>query len=213
MILYDYYRSSAAYRVRIALNLKGVEYSSKPINLLHGEQREQAYRNHNPQGLVPALQDGERILTQSLAICEYLEEKIPEPSLLPASGEGRAYVRAIAGMIACDIHPLNNLRVLNYLQTQFAVEEPVKKQWYEHWITEGLHALEETLQKAEMAGCFSYGDTPTLADIFLLPQLYNARRFDIDYSALETINQIEQNCLSHPAFQRAHPDQNTPDEC
>ena len=173
-VLYDYYRSSAAYRVRIALNLKGVDYESRPVNLLHSEQSADDYRALNPQGLVPMLEiDGHR-LTQSLAIIVYLDQVFPEPPLTPSDPVDGAHVRAMALTVACDIHPLNNLRVLKYLSNELALPQEERDTWYMHWIREGLPAL-EALAKAG-AGKFLFGDTPTIADVCLVPQLPPAAR-------------------------------------
>ena len=207
MILYDYFRSSASYRVRIALNLKQVAYVKTPINLVKGEQASQDYKHLNPQGLVPALHDEEQVIYQSLAICEYLDEKFESHPLLPKNDlQGRAYVRALANTIACDIHPLNNLRVLKYLENTLDVDQAKKMEWYSHWLISGLEAIEETIKNHPYSGAFCYADTPSLADITLIPQLYNAKRFNIDYSHLTNICEIERNCLALTAFINAHPD-------
>ena len=203
-VLYDYFRSSAAYRVRIALNLKGLAYDSVPVSLLDNAQRAPEYLSKNPQGLVPALLDGEQLLTQSLAICEYLEETYPQPALLPNDAIGRARVRALALSIACDIHPLNNLRVLRRLEAQFAADQAGKDAWYQHWIQSGFEAFEQQIQSTHGQYCF--GDTVTLADLALVPQVYNARRFNCDLSAYPTMLAIEQRCLALDAFARATPE-------
>ncbi|MDH3691975.1 MAG: maleylacetoacetate isomerase [Gammaproteobacteria bacterium] len=207
MILYDYFRSSAAYRVRIALNLKGIDYERRAVNLVNGEQSCDDYKTLHPQGLVPSLKlnDG-NVLHQSLAICEYLEEAYPEPSLLPSDTAGRARVRALAQAIACDIHPLNNLRILKYLTETLAVNEEAKLTWYRHWIDEGFAALETLLQSPETRE-FGHGDSPTLVDVCLVPQLYNARRFQCDLSPYPTLVRIGESCEQLSAFARAHPDQ------
>lgn len=209
--LYDYFRSSAAYRVRIALNLKGLEYRSLPVNLRDGQQREPGYREEvQAQGLVPALDiDGLR-LTQSLAICEYLEETHPEPALLPSDAADRARVRALAQMVACDIHPINNLRILQYLTGTLGVDEDAKLAWYRHWVEEGFCAIEQRLAKDNDTGRFCHGDTPGMADICLVPQVYNANRFKVDMAPFPTIARINQACLESPAFDRARPE-NQPD--
>ena len=204
MKLYSYYRSSASYRVRIALNLKGLAYDSVPVSLLDNAQRAPEYLSKNPQGLVPALLDGEQLLTQSLAICEYLEETYPQPALLPNDAIGRARVRALALSIACDIHPLNNLRVLRRLEAQFAADQAGKDAWYQHWIQSGFEAFEQQIQSTHGQYCF--GDTVTLADLALVPQVYNARRFNCDLSAYPTMLAIEQRCLALDAFARATPE-------
>ncbi len=203
-VLYDYFRSSASYRVRIALNLKGLAYDSVPVSLLDNAQRAPEYLSKNPQGLVPALLDGEQLLTQSLAICEYLEETYPQPALLPNDAIGRARVRALALSIACDIHPLNNLRVLRRLEAQFAADQAGKDAWYQHWIQSGFEAFEQQIQSTHGQYCF--GDTVTLADLALVPQVYNARRFNCDLSAYPTMRAIEQRCLTLDAFARAIPE-------
>ena len=203
-VLYDYFRSSASYRVRIALNLKGLAYDSVPVSLLDNAQRAPEYLRKNPQGLVPALLDGEQLLTQSLAICEYLEEAYPQPALLPNDAIGRARVRALALSIACDIHPLNNLRVLHRLEAQFAADQAGKDAWYQHWIQSGFEAFEQQIQSTHGQYCF--GDTVTLADLALVPQVYNARRFNCDLSAYPTMLAIEQRCLALDAFARATPE-------
>ena len=203
-VLYDYFRSSASYRVRIALNLKGLAYDSVPVSLLDNAQRAPEYLSKNPQGLVPALLDGEQLLTQSLAICEYLEETYPQPVLLPNDAIGRARVRALALSIACDIHPLNNLRVLRRLEAQFAADQAGKDAWYQHWIQSGFEAFEQQIQSTHGQYCF--GDTVTLADLALVPQVYNARRFNCDLSAYPTMLAIEQRCLALDAFARATPE-------
>ena len=211
MKLYSYYRSSAAYRVRIALNLKQLPYETVGVHLLKngGEQKQSAYRAKNPQKLVPALEDNEQVFTQSLAIIEYLDEAYPAQPLLPAAATERARVRAMAQLIACDIHPLNNLRVLGYLQNQLGADETAKTEWYRHWIQEGFAAL-ETLLQSEQTGRFCHGDTPTLADCCLVPQVYNARRFQVDLSPYPTIVRIVAECGALPAFQTAAPE-NQPD--
>lgn len=203
-VLYDYFRSSACYRVRIALNLKGLAYDSVPVSLLDNAQRAPEYLSKNPQGLVPALLDGEQLLTQSLAICEYLEETYPQPALLPNDAIGRARVRALALSIACDIHPLNNLRVLRRLEAQFAADQAGKDAWYQHWIQSGFEAFEQQIQSTH--GHYCFGDTVTLADLALVPQVYNARRFNCDLSAYPTMLAIEQRCLALDAFAHATPE-------
>ncbi|MDW7747512.1 maleylacetoacetate isomerase [Halomonas sp.] len=205
--LYGYFRSSAAYRVRIALNLKGLAYDHSVVNLVKGEQREAANLDRNPQGLVPTLEtdDGVR-LSQSLAICEYLDEQHPEPALLPADAEGRARVRSLAQLVACEIHPLNNLRVLKYLVGELGVGEEAKLAWYRHWIAEGFDALEGMLSREAGTGDFCHGDTPTLADLCLVPQVFNAERFACDLSAYPTIQRITANCRALPAFRQAAPE-------
>ncbi len=207
MKLYDYFRSSAAYRVRIALNLKGIVPDERTfVHLRMGNQRAQDYLALNPQGLVPALAlDEGAVLTQSLAIVEYLDETHREPPLLPHDPVGRARVRAIALSIACEIHPLNNLRVLNYLIGTLGVSREQKDGWYRYWIDVGFEALEKTLARDSATGRFCHGDTPTLADICLVPQMANARRFEIDLSPYPTLIRIESACNALPAFAEAAP--------
>jgi len=203
-VLYDYYRSSAAYRVRIALNLKGVDYESRPVNLLHSEQRGDDYRALNPQGLVPMLEiDGHR-LTQSLSIMVYLDQVYPEQPLMPRDPVDGAHVRAMALTIACDIHPLNNLRVLKYLSNELGLPQEERDTWYMHWIREGLPAL-ETLAKPG-SGKFLFGDEPTIADICLVPQLYNARRYNVPLDDFPTLLRADANAQQIEAFAAAHPD-------
>ena len=203
-VLYDYYRSSAAYRVRIALNMKGVDYESRQLNLLESEQRSEEYRALNPQGLVPMLEiDGQR-LTQSLAIINYLDLRFATRPLLPARAAERAHVVAMAMAIACDIHPLNNLRVLKYLKGALGHSQEEIDAWYAHWISEGLPALEALA--APKAGKFLYGDAPTAADICLVPQLYNARRYGVPIDDHPTLLRADENASKLDAFARAHPD-------
>ena len=205
MILYDYYRSSAAFRLRIALNLKGLAVERRSVHLRRGEQRAPAYLDVNPQGLVPTLVVGDRRLTQSLAIIEYLDEKYEQPPLLPPGPEDRAWVRSVALAIACDIHPLNNTRVLKYLASELKLDEPRRDEWYRHWVREGFDALEkQLLQRA--SGPFCLGDAPTIADVCLVPQVTNARRLNVDLAPYPRIRAIEAACLALPAFADAHPD-------
>jgi maleylacetoacetate isomerase len=207
MKLYDYFRSSAAYRVRIALNLKGIKPDERTsVHLRMGNQRAQDYLALNPQGLVPALElDDHRVLTQSLAIIEYLDETHRAPPLLPATAAARARVRAIALSIACEIHPLNNLRVLNYLTGTLGVAEEQKNGWYRYWVDVGFEALERQLDRDDDTGTFCHGEAPTLADICLVPQLANARRFKIDLTPYPTLTRIEASCNALPAFAQAAP--------
>jgi maleylacetoacetate isomerase len=203
-ILYEAPRSSAAYRVRIALNLKGLDYESRPVNLLEGEQKSDEYRELNPQGLVPMFEiDGNR-LTQSLAIIVYLDQQFPDPPLVPRDPADGAHVRAMALSIACDIHPLNNLRVLKYLSGPLGLSQEQRDAWYAHWIDEGLTAL-ETMAKPG-AGRFLFGDEPTIADVCLVPQLFNARRFDVPIGDYPTLLRAEENATRLDAFAAAHPD-------
>ncbi|MCW8944842.1 MAG: maleylacetoacetate isomerase [Sedimenticola sp.] len=210
MKLFDYFRSSAAYRVRIVLNLKGIAYKHAGINLLKGEDGDRDYHAINPQGLVPSLQDGSHTLIQSLAICEYLDETHPIPTLLPGTALERARIRALAQMVACDIHPVNNLRILKYLTIELGVTEEQKLTWYRHWIDEGFTALEALLSSSAETGQYCHGDSITLADVCLIPQVYNARRFKLDLTPFPTIKRIEQQCLKQNAFEQAIPE-NQPD--
>ena len=206
--LYTYFRSSAAYRVRIALALKGVAHEAIRVHLARngGEQHSPAYRDKNPQGLVPAFElDEGTVLTQSLAIIEYLDETQPGPALLPADAVGRARVRAIAQGIACDIHPINNLRVLQYLGGQLGATQEQKDAWYHHWIATGLQGLEAMLAGHPDTDRVCHGDTPTLADCCLVPQLFNARRFNCPLDAYPTLLRIDAACAELPAFQQAAP--------
>ncbi len=209
--LYNYFRSSASFRVRIALNLKQLKYTEIPIHLLKngGEQYAKEYHTLNPQSLVPTLVDDDKIITQSLAIIEYLDELHPLPKLLPSDPYQKAFVRSFALAIAADLHPLNNLRVLKYLNEELKITENQKKQWYQHWIATGLSALEKTLTQSNQVGKYCFGDTPTLADIFLIPQLYNARRFACDLSAYPTLVRIDAHCQTQSAFQDAWPQEET----
>ena len=195
--------------MRIALNLKGMPYTAVPVHLVKdgGQHRSAAYRARNPQALVPAfeLEDG-TVLTQSLAIMEYLDEVQPEPALLPADAIGRARVRALAQAIACDLHPVNNLRVLQYLSQQLGISAEQKDAWYRHWVDTGLQGLEALLADHPSTGRFCHGDTPTLADCCLVPQLYNARRFQCPLDAYPTIQRIAAACETLPAFQQAAPE-------
>jgi len=202
-VLYDYYRSSAAYRVRIALNLKGVDYEQSSVNLLENEQKSDDYRALNPQGLVPMLEiDGLR-LTQSLSIMVYLDQRFPEPLLMPHDPADGAHVRALALTVACDIHPLNNLRVLKYL-TKLGIEQEQRDDWYRHWVVEGLTALEALA--APRAGQFLFEDAPSVADVCLVPQLYNARRFNVPLDDYPTLLRADENANRLDAFTKAHPD-------
>jgi maleylacetoacetate isomerase len=202
--LFDYFRSSAAYRVRIALNLKGVDYESVPLNLLEGGQKGPDYRAINPMGLIPALEIDGRVLTQSLAIIDYLEATRPEPALLPADPADSAQVRALALVVACDVHPLNNLRVLKYLSGPLGQPQEARDAWYRHWVSEGLDALET--MAAPRAGRFLFGDSPTVADLCLIPQLFNARRFEVPLDAYPTLVRADAEANRLDAFAAAHPD-------
>jgi len=203
-VLYDYYRSSAAYRVRIALNVKGIEYESRPVNLLESAQRSDDYRALNPQGFVPMLEiDGLR-LTQSLAIMGYLDQRFPTRPLLPASADARSHVLSLALTVACDIHPLNNLRVLKYLKDELGEDQEARDSWYRHWVSEGLAALEAL--SAPRSGSFLFGNNATMADICLVPQLYNARRFSVPLDPYPTLLRADENAAKLEAFEAAHPD-------
>ena len=208
LVLYDYWRSSAAYRVRIALNLKGVEYDQVPVNLVRdgGEQHGRPYREVNPQGLVPALAHDGRVITQSLAVCEYLDEIFPEPALLPAGPEQRARVRSMALIVACDVHPLNNLRVQQYLKAELAAGDVVAVTWMNHWMAKGFAALEHMLKHNSATGLCCHGDEPGLADCCLIPQVYNADRFACDMTGFPNISRIAAHCSSLPAFVAAAPE-------
>lgn len=205
--LYDYFKSSAAYRVRIALHFKQLQFESIRIHLLNqgGEQFFENYQSINPQSLVPSLQDGGKLLNQSLAIIEYLNDQHPMPPLLPQDAYEKSLVRAFALSIACDIHPLNNLRVLKYLTHELGLVDEKKNQWYTHWVMKGLQALEKQLIICNRSKDFCFGDTPSLADVCLVPQLYNARRFHCDLSSFTTLLHIEENCLKLSAFNQAKP--------
>ncbi|ATD63978.1 MULTISPECIES: maleylacetoacetate isomerase [Janthinobacterium] len=209
MKLYTYFRSSAAYRVRIALNVKGIDYDSIPVHLLQdgGQQLLPAYRAVNPSALVPALDDDGAILTQSLAMLEYLDETRPAVPLLPGDALGRARVRALALAIACDAHPLTNLRVLKYLKNTLGLSDEAKQEWYRHWMAEGLAAVEALLAQGDPAGTglFCHGDSPTMADCCLVPQVFNAQRFAIDLAPYPRVARIHAHCAGLPAFAAAHP--------
>ncbi len=207
--LYGYYRSSAAYRVRIALNLKGLDYTRTSIHLRHREQQGEAYRAINPQALVPTLRIGDDRLSQSLAIIEYLEETWPAPGLLPTAPLDRARVRQMALLIACDIHPLNNFSVLVALKA-LGIDEDARNGWYRANVERGFAALEQLVNEYSPGTAFCFGDSPSLADICLVPQMYNARRFDCDLSACPRLVAIDQHCLTLPAFDSAAPE-NQPD--
>ncbi len=208
LLLYDYWRSSAAYRVRIALNLKGLEYRQLSVHLVRGggEQRQAAYSALNPQQLVPTLLHGELALTQSMSIIEYLDEVFPGIPLLPSDAHARAQCRTLAQLIACEIHPLNNLRVLQYLSGPLGVEDTPKAEWYQHWLHQGFAAFEALLVRYGHTRDYCLGMQPTLADCCLLPQVYNARRFDCDLTPYPLIRQVVQTSEQHPAFIRAYPD-------
>ena len=206
--LYSYWRSSAAYRVRIALNLKGMEYAIAPVHLVRdgGEQHHDDYRRLNPQQLVPTLVDGRHVLRESLAIIEYLEDAYPAtPRLLPRNALACARVRAVAQMVACDIHPIGNLRVLQYLQRELGASDAQKAAWSKYWIELGFDAIEAVLDASASTGRFCEGDTPTLADCCLVPQIFNAQRFHVELHDLARTMAAFQACMALPAFQRAQP--------
>ncbi|WP_254026322.1 maleylacetoacetate isomerase [Mesorhizobium ventifaucium] len=206
-VLHNYYRSSTSYRVRIALEMKGLTYQYVPHHLRHGEHLEPAYLSVNPQGLVPALILGDgTLLTQSLAIIEFLDETRPEPPLLPQDALGRARVRMLAQMIACDIHPVNNLRVLTSLRTLFGAGDEDVANWFRHWVNEGFQPLEKILASSADTGTFCHGDTPGLADICLTAQVTSNARFGVDLTRYPTIARIRAACMALPAFQRAAPE-------
>lgn len=204
MKLYTYFRSSAAFRVRIALNLKGLAYEPKLVHLPKGEHRDPGYAQLNPQALLPALDDDGVLLNQSLAIIEYLEETRPTPALLPKDPAGRARVRSLALLVACEIHPLNNLRTLKHLKTLGHDEEQIKT-WYRHWIADGLAKLEAELAQTKGTGRYSHGDSPTLADCCLVPQIFNAQRYESDLKPYPTVMRVFDACMKLEAFDRAQP--------
>jgi maleylpyruvate isomerase len=207
MQLHSYFRSSASYRVRIALNWKGQPYATVPVHLLNdgGQQHAPAFAALNPEQLVPVLSDGGQVFTQSLAILEYLEERFPQPPLLPHDIVLRAQARSIALAIACDVHPLNNLRVLRYLKRSLQVSDEDRDRWYRHWIAIGFDALESRLTSVA-SGAFCIGDGPTFADLCLVPQVFNARRFAVDMTRYPRIAEIDRHCLGIDAFAAAAPE-------
>ena len=204
MKLYEAVRSSASFRVRIALNLKGLPYESQVLDLRAGDHLRDAYARVNPQRAVPALVDGERTLVQSMAIVEYLEETHPDPPLLPRSPAERARVRAMAQLVACEMHPLNNLRVLGYLERELRLSEKARDGWYAHWVREGFRSLEPMLADRQ-TGRFCHGDAPTVADVYLVPQVVNAQRFKVELADFPRVVAIFERCMKLPAFERAHP--------
>jgi maleylacetoacetate isomerase len=210
MKLYSYFRSSAAFRVRIALNLKKLDYETSAIHLHRNDQSKPEYRGVNPQGLVPSLEDGAEIFIQSLAIIEYLDETYPNPPLLPQNPADRARVRALADIVACDIHPINNLRVLRYLMHTLGHDEAAVASWYNHWIDAGFEALERLLTQDARTGAFCHGDAPGLADIALVPQVVNAERYRLDLSPYPTVTRIYESCMTLDPFIAAHSN-NQPD--
>ena len=210
MKLYNYFRSSASFRVRIALELKGLPYDYVPVHLVKGEHKQPHYAAVSPTMMVPTLvTDGQESLGQSLAIIEYLDEVYPQPELLPTDAIGRAKVRALAQLIACEIHPLNNLRVLKYLVRELKVDEEAKNAWYRHWVRDGLEAFERELARLPK-GTYCYGDTPTLADCCLVPQVFNGQRFNVDFAGLPRTMAAFDACMELEAFQNAQPS-NCPD--
>ncbi len=210
--LFSYWRSSAAYRVRIGLNLKALPHEITPVHLVRdgGQQHSESYAALNPQELVPTLRHGGQVLHQSMAILEYLDEVFGGPSLLPDDAAGRARVRALAQLVACDIHPLNNLRVMQFFSDTWNVPQVEREDWTRHWIQRGFEAMERMLVESVETGRFCHGDTPTLADCCLVPQMYNARRFNVDLGPYPTLVRIDAACLALPAFDAARPE-NQPD--
>lgn len=208
LVLHGYWRSGTSYRTRIALNLKGLDYRQEPVDLRAGEQGKRAFRKLNPQGLVPALVAGDLVLSQSSAIIEWLEERFPDPSLLPGDMDQRAVVRAMAMVVACDIHPLNNLRVLRSIKQDLGADDRQQQQWISRWISDGFDALEQAIERH--GGVFAVGDTPTLADCHIVPQAYSAERFGISLGGWPHLNKVVASAQQHEAFLAAHPD-NQPD--
>jgi maleylacetoacetate isomerase len=206
MKLYGYYRSSTSYRTRIVLNLKGIDYDYAPVALDRGEQQTEAFRELNAMGAVPALESDDGLFVQSPAIIEYLEERHPEPPLLPADPAGRARVREVAALIACDIHPVNNLRVMRYIGEHYGQDRAGIAEWYAHWIRAGFGPLERLLADRSDAGRHCIGDALTLAEAYLVPQVYNARRFGVPLDDYPTIVSVDAHCTALPAFAAAHPD-------
>lgn len=207
MKLYSFFRSSASYRVRIALALKGLPYEYAAVHLLKGggQQLASVYRELNPDGLVPTLEDASQTLTQSLAIIEYLDEIYPDPPLLPSTPADRAYVRSVALQVACEIHPVNNLRVIQYMKKRLSISDEQKSEWYQHWIDVGFSSLEQRLTSEPRVGDFVFGSTPTIADLSLVPQVWNERRFEIPLNRYPTISRLAANGMALDAFARAEP--------
>ena len=203
--LYTFFRSSTSFRLRIALNAKGLAYTPEFVNLPKMQHRDPAYMAKNPQGLVPALLDGGRLYTQSLAVLEYLDERYPEPPLMPRDIEERAYVRALAQIIGCDIHPVNNVRVLKYLRSRWKLSEEDSNEWYAHWIAEGFRSIEATIKQEGRAGAYCLGERFTIADICLAPQMFNAQRFNCDLAAYPVSVAIAERVMQLPAVLKAHP--------
>ena len=205
MKLYSFFRSGTSHRLRIALNLKGIATDYAAIDLRVDEQQKEAFKAINPQGMVPALDTGEQVLIQSPAIIEWLEEKHPTPALLPVGAQARARVRALAAMVGCDIHPINNRRILQTLRKQFGANEDAINAWCGHWISEGFDAFEALIAADKTRGRFSFGDTPTLADVYLIPQVESARRFNVDMNRWPLISAIDKTCGEMEAFKKAAP--------
>lgn len=203
--LYTFFRSSTSFRLRIALAHKRLDYEPRYVSLPKMEHRVPSYRDINPQGLVPLLVEGGRSLIQSMAMIEYLDEVYPDPPLMPKDPLGRIYVRAVSQIIGCEIHPLNNVRVLKHLKAQFEADEAATNAWYRHWIAEGLSGLEDYLQRERLFGRFCYGDSVTMADICLVPQIFNARRFNCPLDAYPTLLAITDRCMALDAFRTAEP--------
>lgn len=206
MKLTTYFRSTAAYRVRIALNLKQLDHELDPINLFTGEHKQAEFATHNPEGLIPTLDTGAAVLSQSMAILEYLEESYPQPPLLPKNKVLRAQVRSLAQIIASDMHPLNNLRVLQYLVNDMGADETEKLKWYHHWLTQGFNGIEQRLENNSNTRDFCFGESVSMADICLIPQVYNAKRFEFSLNDYPAIQRINDHCLSLPAFANARPE-------
>ncbi len=206
MKLTTYFRSTAAYRVRIALNLKQLQHELVPINLFTGEHKEAEFLAHNPDGLIPTLNTGEQVLVQSMAILEYLEEAYPEQPMLPKDNVGRAYVRGLAQTVISDMHPLNNLRVYTYLMSDMGVSESGKLKWYHHWLTQGFNSLEQKLANNPNTGKCCFEDSPTIADVCLIPQVYNAKRFEFALDDYPLVQKIDKHCLGLLAFEQARPE-------
>lgn len=203
--LYTFFRSSTSFRLRIALAYKQLDYEPHYVSLPKMEHRVPSYRDINPQGLVPLLVEGGRSLIQSMAVIEYLDEIYPDPPLMPKDPIGRIYVRAVSQIVGCEIHPLNNVRVLKHLKAQFGADEATTNAWYEHWVTEGLSSLESYLAREGMSGDFCYGNTVTMADICLVPQIFNARRFNCSLDAYPKLLAITDRCMKLDAFRAAEP--------
>lgn len=203
--LYTFFRSSTSFRLRIALNYKGLDYEPHYVSLPKMEHRDPAFTKLNPQGLLPLLIDGEHSYIQSMAIIEYLDEAYPNPPLIPKDINARHYVRAVSQAIGCEMHPLNNVRVLKHIKAQFGADEAATKAWYAHWIKEGFTGLEDYMKRSGLAGKYCYGDAITMADICLVPQVANAQRFDCDLSPYPLVTAIAERCMQHEAFQKADP--------